>query len=394
VEAFVAYCAADGRGEASPIGRTEALAASAAVAVDCLSSAALAYDDIHFETTLHPAGPVAAAIHGLARARKVGGRDALEALRIGMEVECRIAIAMFGRDTGAANGWYPTGLAGGIGAAAAVGRLLGQEEATLATSMALAAAKAAGTRGTHGAMSAYWPPAVAAEAGYSAAMMADLGFTCSHGALSGSAGVIQQIAPSPDVEAALAGLGSVHLCETTACKIYPYGFITYAAISCALSLGKWREARDRRLVRLRLHVSPTCARLGGKQIPMIASEAHVSLAYVVARVLSDPELAFAPVPEDFAPEEPFTNLAHLVDLVSDPELGNEQSRLVAEYEDGGRLTVQCDAAPGTKSNPVGSGEIGAKFLRLVTPILGKVEAESLLARFDDLEHVEDLNRVQ
>lgn len=394
VGALAAFHAADGTGTAQPLGRTERLPVSAAVEVDCLSSAALAYDDIHFETTLHPAGPVAAAILGLARTRPVGGMAALEALRVGMEVECRVALALFGPETESAPAWYPTGIAGGIGAAAAVGRLLGQDRATLMTGMALAAAMASGTRGTHGAMSAFWPPAIAAASGYGAALLASQGFTCPAGALSGPSGLIQQIAPRPDFNRALNGLGKTHVCEAAAPKIYPYGFVAYAAISSALTLHRWPAAAGRVLKGVDLHVSPTCVRLGGNACPANSFEAQVSLACILARVLTDPGLAYTPVPEAFAADHAHADLAQRVRVIADPTLSNDQCRLTAQYEDGGQLTVECDGAPGSGGNPIPPADVREKFLRLVTPLRGADAASALMQRIGHMETLDDLAQLQ
>lgn len=384
----------DGQGPARPIGRDEMLPVSAAVAVDCLASAALAYDDIHFETTLHPAGPVAAAIFGVARQRQISGRAALQALRVGMEIECRVARALFAPEAGARAGWYPTGIAGGIGAAAATGRLLGQDPATMANSLALAASQASGTRGTHGAMSAYLPPAIAAEAGFKAALMADQGFTCPTGALDGPMGLARMIAATPAFDRALAGLGEVHVSTASAAKIYPYGFISYAVISCILCLHRWPAAEGREPERIELHVSPTCARLGANPLPQSAFDAQVSLPWIAARVLCDPALAFVPVDQDFLPYDPMVpGAARKVAVIAAPELGDEQARLEAHYAGGGKLIVDCNAAPGSAANPVTPAEVRAKFQRLILPLRGPEATDSLLQTFDDLESLDDLARL-
>ena len=44
---------------------------------------------------------------------------------IGMEIECRLSSVIVAPGTGASGGWYITGVTGSIGAAAAVGRVLG-----------------------------------------------------------------------------------------------------------------------------------------------------------------------------------------------------------------------------------------------------------------------------
>ncbi|MFV0490693.1 MAG: MmgE/PrpD family protein [Pseudorhodobacter sp.] len=392
VDTLCRFHAADGaQGNCQPLGRDERLPATATVGVDCLSSAALAYDDIHFETTLHPAGPVAAAIMGIARRQRVSGVAALQALRVGMEIECRLSAAMFNAGTGAANGWYPTGMAGGFGAAAAAGRLLGLDEGAMQAALALAACRASGIRGAHGAMSAYWPPAIAAEAGYAAALMADQGFTGSISALSGPNGLLRQVAAKPDLPAALDGLGQNHICESTAPKLYPYGFIAYAPIDCAMRLAKAAAAQGTSVATAVLSVSPTCARLGGHDLPANMFEAQVALRYIVARMLGDPAIAYTPVPDDFTIDPADAARAGLVEVRADPDLGNHQCVLQAHFANGDELVISCDAAPGSVENPLPSGTIADKAQRLLITLHGEIAAAELMARLKALSDLEDLS---
>ena len=393
VNALVRFHAVDGQGNGPhPIGRDENLTTSATVEVNCLASASLAYDDIHFETTLHPTGPVAAAIMGVASQRKVSGRAALEALRAGMEIECRVALALFNGDTGAATGWYPTGLAGGIGAAAATGRLLGQSEAMLQTSLALASAQASGTRGTHGAMSAYWPPAFAANAGYSAAMMSSAGFTSRIEALTGPNGMLAQIAPRPNAGVALDGLGQLDLCATTACKIFPYGFIAYAPIQCARDLHDRTGGKD--IAAMTLRVSEACAMLGGQELPANMFEAQVALRYIVAQVAIDKNAAFDPVYETFAVDPSIAALAAKINIVPVSRFSNDMCELIVTPDTQAPFTLHCKAAPGTAANPNSDADIRAKFLRLTGGVLGGTKAIALLEQLGAIEQMDDIASLQ
>ncbi|RJG03281.1 MmgE/PrpD family protein [Noviherbaspirillum sedimenti] len=391
VERAMAFHLADAPGKLlPPIGRREGLGASASVLIDCLSSACLAYDDIHFETTLHPTGPVAAAILGLSRCRPVSGADALHALRVGMEVECRVSLAMLGARTGSARGWYPTGIAGGIGAAAAVGRLLGFDAARMETAFGLAAARASGTRGTHGAMSAYWVPAVAAESGYVAARLAEVGFTCLPASLTGANGLVRQMAPQPDLTAALDGLGNHYICEATACKPYPFGFIAHAVIKCCLDLHA-RQKASGDLDRLVLQVSSTAAMLGNKPQPTSVFDAQVSLQFIAARVLSDPTLAFEPLPEDITIEQGVARIASRVEIERVEGLQDQQCRCLATYRDGSEYVVTCDVAPGAPGNLPSTAEVEAKFVRLASSIVGVHAAEQLLGSLREIHEMADIS---
>ena len=90
VDLLVKYHQSDGSGEFSPLQRKERLSLSQVVEIDCFSSAVLAYDDIHYDTTTHPCGPVASAILGVARKQTGTLLEAAKALCVGMEVLCRI----------------------------------------------------------------------------------------------------------------------------------------------------------------------------------------------------------------------------------------------------------------------------------------------------------------
>jgi 2-methylcitrate dehydratase PrpD len=391
VERAVSFHRADAPSDLPPpIGRTERLGASASIAVDCLGSACLAFDDIHFETTLHPAGPVAAAILGLSRCQTVSGADALHALRIGMEIECRAALAMFGPGTQAMRGWYPTGIAGGIGAAAAVGHLLGFDSSRMETALGLAAARASGTRGTHGSMAAYWVPALAAESGYVAARLAEAGLSCGIASLTGANGLIRQIAPQPNVHAALEGLGERYICEMTACKPYPFGFIAHAAIKCCQDLHAQALQKGRRLSKLVLQVSPTAASLGGNPEPSSAYDAQVSLRYIAARVLCDPALAFEPVAEDFSIGNEIANTMGFISIEAWKDLEDQQCRCVATFEDGGDSIFVCEVAPGAPGNLPTSEDIKAKFVRLVSKIRGEEQARRLLDVLSGLHEMKNI----
>ena len=112
------------------------------------------------------------ALLALAEQQAIPGEEFLTALMIGMEIECRLSSVIVAPGTGSSGGWYITGVTGSIGAAAAVGRVLGLDRAKMVSALGLAAAQSCGTRGTHASMACAYVPAIAAQAGFVAAMMA------------------------------------------------------------------------------------------------------------------------------------------------------------------------------------------------------------------------------
>ena len=135
-----------------------------------ISSHVFDFDDTHLKTVIHPAGPVASAILALAEHRPVSGTDFLNALVLGIEVECRIGNAVYPAHYD--RGWHITGTAGVFGAAAACGKLLGLTEQQMVWALGLAATQPVGLREMFGSMTKSFHPGRAAQNGLTAALLA------------------------------------------------------------------------------------------------------------------------------------------------------------------------------------------------------------------------------
>lgn len=353
VRTFVRSRASLAPGAHVPIGQDSALTLPDYVMASCYASSAQAFDDIHFATTTHPAGPVASAILGVAELTDVSTADAAEALAIGMEVECRLALALFSADTGSASGWYTTGIAGGVGAAAAVGRLLGLGPKEMASALGWAAAMASGVRGTHGSAAGTFVPALAARAGLEAALLARDGLDCGLGALTGPNGLVRQVAPEPACDRALEGIGSTWVSLEASAKPYPFGFVAFAAVDVARKLDLAGGSRH-----WDVFVSPRAVQLGGNACPTKADEAIVSIPYLVARTLADPGSVRVPIPSEFSLDPEVKALMERIELHADPSLADGAARIVV---DGGVFSASCAAARGTAGHELTVSETIDKF---------------------------------
>lgn len=391
VDRTARYYQEEAPGEYTPIGRGEHLSASACALIDCFSSETLGYDDIHFGTTLHPAGPVAAAILAVAHKTKINGKEAMRALRIGMEVEIRMTIALLGKGTNAAKGWYPTAIAGGFGAAAAAGYLLSLSEDEMMTAFAITAQRSTGTRGAHGANSAFLPPAYVTEAGYAAVRMAQIGFTCNGVSVYGKNGFINQITSSANIDEAIDGLGERYYTEDTSCKPFPYGFIGHAVISCCNDLWAYMHETGKKLKELDVYVSDNNANLGDNPAPKNMNQAQVSIRYIAAAVMVDPGLAYTPVEEDFKMRSDIEEMTRYITVKGAEGINNQQARCTALFEDGTEKEVRCDFCPGSVENMLSEKDTRDKFMRLVSPIRGTDGAKELMTQYDHLQDIDDIS---
>ena len=388
-----AYLSINPAGQHVPLGRRQALALVDAISIDCLSSAALGFDDIHLETTLHPTGPVAAALLGLARTQVVTGAQYLEALHIGMEVQCRIALAFASAGTGSHRGWYATGIAGGMGAAVAVGRLLGFSATQMRNAIGLAAARASGPRGTHSSMAAAYVPALAAESGFIAAALTRAGMTCTARALDGLYGLLELIAPQPAVGRALQQLGSVSEAARDSFKPYPAGFIVQPVIDACLSLFHEHGLRADHIDRLDLFVPPVVVQLASSQHPADEYVATTSIHFWAAAVMLSGRAGCAQAGMDMIKDPRNAALRERVFLSAAAELANDQCRASARTKDGRQIDVAVEHARGSLARPMSSADIDAKFMANLPPACSPQRGQRLLQCCRDVLALTDVTRI-
>ena len=212
------------------LGRRQRLDVAHAAFINCLSSSLHAFDDTHLACIAHPTGPVAAACLAIAEQQPVSGPQFLHALLLGMEVQCRMGCLLMEPPGDCSVSWTMTGLVGGIGAAAALARLLPLDEAQLVSALGIAATQAAGFREGVGSMTRDLPMAQAARSGVEAALLAQQGFTSSIHALDGARGFARVFATTPNLDAATRELGRRYEFMNNTYKPYPCGIVIHPII--------------------------------------------------------------------------------------------------------------------------------------------------------------------
>ncbi|HEY7293731.1 MAG TPA: MmgE/PrpD family protein, partial [Dehalococcoidia bacterium] len=224
--------------QATVIGADERVSVTQAALVNGVAGHALDYDDVNYSLGGHPSVPLLPAVLALAEQLGAGGREALRAFVLGFEVECKL-----GRTQGAshyARGWHATSTHGTIGAAAAAAVLLGLTAEQTAMALGIAGSMAAGSRQNFGTMTKPLHPGRAAEAGLTAAMLAQRGFTADESMLEAPLGFIRlfSAAEDHDPSVALEKLGEPWeiVSPGIAVKKYPCCYNTHRALDGVLAL--------------------------------------------------------------------------------------------------------------------------------------------------------------
>ena len=375
-------------------GRAEKFDMANAALLNCLHSAAHAFDDTHLTTITHPTGPVAAAalatVDALAASgRAFAGEELLLALALGIEIECRLSNAVKTDGMGADLGWYVTGISGGVGAAVAVGRLLGLTADRMVAAIGLAAAQACGIRATHGSMATAYVPAVACRNGLTAAWLAAEGFTCGDGVIDGRNGLLQVLSPHTDVERMRRGLGSEFELLANAYKPYPCGIVIHPALDACLQLYALTEVRSGAIERVDFRVHPDTLNLCGRRLPATPLEAQISLYHWAAAALVHGRAGIAQGEQAALKDETLRQMQARIFAVADQTLAGDEAHAGLTLRDGRRFDVHVAHATGSAANPMTDAQLAAKFLSLSTPVLGRERADRLLATCLNLNHAEN-----
>src|SRR5436190_19833530 len=194
-----------GAAQASILGRKDRLDILNTALINGISSHVLDYDDTHSRNIIHPACPVISAILALSEHRPVSGTDFVNALVLGVDVECRIGNSVYPKHYDA--GWHITGTAGVFGSAAASGKLLGLSEQQMLWALGLAATEPVGLQEMLGSMTKRFHPGRAAQNGLTAALLASKNFTSSEQSLEAKYGWANVISTAHDYDAITKHLG-------------------------------------------------------------------------------------------------------------------------------------------------------------------------------------------
>jgi len=153
---------------------------------------ALDFDDTHSPTCLHLTSVLVPAVFAASETRNASGKEALEALIVGVEVACRLGRALHRRQVNLASGpFLPASVIGGFGAVAAVARLWGLTLSETVNALGINYAEASGNRQAlfDKSLTKRLQPGLAARSALWSAALARRGVTGPQDAIEGVAGL-------------------------------------------------------------------------------------------------------------------------------------------------------------------------------------------------------------
>lgn len=365
--AIAAMAPFSGPAQASLLGRKERLDILHTALINGISSHVLDYDDTHSRNIVHPGGPVLSAILALSEHRAVSGSDFVNALVLGVDVECRIGNSVYPKhyDTG----WHITGTAGVFGAAAAAGILLGLSEQQMLWAIGLAATQPVGLQEMFGTMTKSFHPGRAAQNGLTAALLASRNFTSSEQSLEAKYGWVNVVSTGHDYNYITQGLGSRYEISQNTYKPFACGVVMHATIDGCIQLRNEQKLLADGISQVELKVHPLVMQLTSRRSPQTGLEGKFSIYHAASVALVEGGGGIAQFTDRAVQDRIIASLRDRVSTVVDTGLHEDQVRITLVTKDGRRIEKFVEHAVGSLQNPMSDKDLEAKFTGLANGIL-------------------------
>ncbi len=358
--------------ESSLLGGKAKVAAANAVLANGALAHGLDFDDTREDAIVHTGCVAVTTALAVGEAVGASGRTALEAMLAGVEVMCRVGLAVPGKFH--ARNFHPTALSGSFAAAAAAGKLYELTEDQLVHAFGICGSQASGIIQylADGSWTKRFHPGWAAHAGVVAALLAQTGFTGPESVFEGRQGFYQAFAGSydgPRMEQLLESLGKVWEVEHLTFKPYPCGSIAHPYMDCALRLRARHAIRPDQIAEIHCRtaegpVSRLWEPLAAKRRPPNGYAAKFSLPYLVAVMLVKGRAGLAEFTDEAVQDEAVLGAAAKVHYELDPTIDYPRQfvgHLRIRLTDGRVLEERQDHPRGGPEYPMTREELEAKF---------------------------------
>lgn len=371
------------QGEAVLAGRRQRVDPRLAAFLNAAAANVHDFDDTHMPTILHPSSPVLAPLAARAATTPMSGADLIRSFVAGVEVECRIGLAI--SPSHYARGWHITSTCGQFGSAAACGRHAGLSAERMLAAFSCAAVQASGMVEALGTMAKSISVGNAARGGMAAVGLAQAGLDGPPRPLTGERGFLNLYAETPDTHAMTAALGTNWALAQTAYKPYPVGVVLNPVIDAVLEL--LVRVAGARVEAVTLHGHPLLRERTDRPDVVSGRLSQVSAQHAIAISLLRGRPGLAEF-EDAAVAATLGGRPR-IDFIDDA--GRDLSSVRAEFHlrGEGSTLIEIPAARGALSNPLTDSDIEAK-LRLCAERAGMAaRADAIIDAAWSLEHLPD-----
>jgi 2-methylcitrate dehydratase PrpD len=386
------------KGSSTIVGVRESVAAPAAALCNGTAAHGFELDDHLDEAIVHPGAIIASAALAAAEAVNATGPRFLLGIITGYEFANRLGLAM--GVTPSQRGWHKTSVAGPVGAAVGVAKVMNLAVEQMQCAVGLACATASGTKafaaGEGGGMEKRMHAGRAAEAGVRMAQLAARGFTAPPRAVEGRFGLLDVMAgDSAKPERLHESLGAQWAVEHVYIKLYPCCAWIQAAAQQLVDLRGPQPLRPDQVKRVRVGVSAYAMAQNGNPLPQDTMGAQFSIPYCAALALTGDPADPAAYGNAAIGDTARRALAERVEIFVDPEMETAYprhygARVELELVNGRHRSAAKLDPHGMPADPCTQQELEQKFFRLASRVKSSDAASQILAEVRRLDHAPDM----
>ena len=314
------------------------------------------YDDTHFPTVIHPSSPTLPAALAMGEQMAASGMDALVASIVGMEVCCRIGMAVHPYHYDA--GWHITG-----------------------------------TCGVFGSMTKPFHPGRSAQSGVLAALLAQGGFSSSPTILEGRRGFGAVLSTESHWDRATDGLGEHWELQKNGLKPYACGVVIHPLIDAMIELRAKPGVSAETVASISARVHPLVLELVDRPNPQLGLEGKFSYQHSMAVGLIDGAAFPAQYTDDRVHDPAVAALRDRIDATIDAGMAEDAAEVTLTLRDGISYRVIIANATGAPENPLTDAQLEEKFRVLTGDALPKARVERLLNLLWNLDQATHIGEV-
>jgi len=356
---------------------------------------ALDFDDTLDERPLHAHVSVLPAALAVAEAKgKVSGKDFLTAVILGVDLVCRLGLAVRRPLS-----WIRTATCGSFGAAAVAAKILGLDREKMLNTLGIVYSQTSGNAQCliDGGLVKRMQPAFSAKAGVISAFLAQKGITGARDVFEGEHGFFNLYEGGEwDRGPLLDGLGERFEGGRLSIKPYPSCRMTHAAIDAALEITKRHKIDPMKIKKVTVSVSKMVKEMVGSPFRIRTApqvDAQFSIPYTVAVALIRGDVSLEDFQEPAVKDATVQELARKVEVLADPKIEEKNIREASihiETRDNLSYSHKVSAIKGSPQKPMSFEECMDKFNKCVRFSEVKIGSEKVNALIDCVGHLEDV----
>jgi 2-methylcitrate dehydratase PrpD len=347
----------------------------------------------HVAAVLHPAAVCIPVALAFTEWKKKNGKDLLSALTLGIEVSCRVSMALNPRDL-YGRGFHPTSIACTFGAAASAGHLLQLKEDQWLNALGLSGNQASGLLAwakDHTENSRPFNPGIAARNGATAAILSKLGFGGPPNIFDGKYDFFSAFSSGGQNPEYL--FRKEWAIEELAIKQYSSCAFTHPGLDALMEIIEENGLISKNIEKIDLQYP----RAGAHMIDNNELRSHCA-QYVFAVAAVTGQVLFDDILTDRRNNSEIKRLFENSTLIPDDILDRTypdqyESIVTVTTTDGRKFEKHSGWAKGTVQNPMTEKEVEDKFFKLSTRRISKKQAEKIrswVTICEDKEGVEEL----